>query len=271
MTYVYSNMPELSSRQLSILDELRRDGRVEVGALARFHEVTETTIRRDLAELQRLGSVRRFHGGAELGPGGAVELPFAERELAQRDEKVRIAAAAIEEVPPGGAVYLDVGSTTLEVARLLCERDDLAGLTVVTASVRVLEVMADEPARVISLGGELRSTERSLVGPLVEAVLERLWIDVGLIGVAGVDARSGLTESNLADAAVKRAVLARTNRIVVVADHTKIGHTAGACGRSDGRRPDHHGCRRPRRATCPPDRDWSRLCRSLSPRPCPAW
>jgi DeoR/GlpR family transcriptional regulator of sugar metabolism len=222
-------MIELSTRQLLILEELRQAGRVEVSALARKYDVAEMTIRRDLAGLERVGSVRRFHGGAHLGPGRAMELPYALRVTERLAEKRRIAAAAIEEFSEGQAVYLDVGSTALEIAKRLAEQEDGVGLTVITASLRVLGALADTPrVRLISLGGEVRPEEQSLIGPLAEAVLDRLWIDVCVLGVAGVEHRAGLTEYNLADAEVKRAVIERSERVVVSADHSKIGRTSFA-------------------------------------------
>lgn len=221
-------MVELSTRQLLILEELRSAGRVEVGVLARHHDVAEMTIRRDLAALEKLGTVRRFHGGADLGPGRATEVPYRMRVTERLDEKRRIAAAVVDELAGGQAVYLDVGSTALEIAKALAGRDD-RDLTVITASLRVLNALADSPGiRLISLGGEVRAEEQSLIGPLARAVLERLWIDVCVLGVAGVDHRAGLTEYNLADAEVKRAVLERSERVVVSADHSKIGHTSFA-------------------------------------------
>lgn len=222
-------MSELSTRQVLILEELRRTGRVEVGALARLHDVAEMTIRRDLAVLERTGSVRRFHGGADLGPGRAAEVPFALRSAAHLDEKRRIAAAVAADLTGGQAVYLDVGTTALEVAHAVVARAGGVGLTVITASVRVLNALADVPGiRLIGLGGEVRAEEQSLIGPLAVAVLERLWIDVCVLGVAGVEHRAGLTEYNLADAEVKRAVLERSERVVVTADHSKIGRTSFA-------------------------------------------
>lgn len=202
---------------------------MQVGALAQRHEVTEMTIRRDLAVLEKLGNVRRFHGGAVLGPGRAAEVPYALRSGERADEKRRIAKAIAGGLGDGQAVYLDVGSTAVEVAKVLAADEERGRLTVITASLRVLDTLADSRRiRVISLGGELRPDEQSLVGPLINAVLDRLWIDVCVLGVAGVEHRAGLTEYNLDDAEVKRAVIARSERVVVSADHSKIGHTSFA-------------------------------------------
>lgn len=212
-----------------MVDELKQQGRAAVNALAEMFDVTEMTIRRDLITLEQLGIAKRFHGGAELGAGRLAEPPFAFRSAMNADGKRRIAASVVDELTDEQAVYLDVGTTSLEVARCLSERESPAQITVITSSLRILDVLAErDGCTLISVGGQVRPHERSLVGSLATVVLERMWIDTAVLGVAGVDATAGLTESNVDDAAIKRLVIERSNRMILAADQSKLGQTSFA-------------------------------------------
>lgn len=215
-----------SDRFEAITLALGEHGRVEVVDLAGRFQVSEMTVRRDLEELERQQRCRRVHGGAVAVISGSYEPPFAVRRDHAPDAKQAIAAKVADLIDDGETVLLDIGTTTLAVAHALRGRNNL---TILTPAVPIVQVLADEPGlRVICLGGIVRPGEHSLVGSLTEAAIRQFHVDVCVLGIGGVDASAGLTEFNLDDAAVKRAALERSRRVIVAADASKLGIVAFA-------------------------------------------
>jgi DeoR/GlpR family transcriptional regulator of sugar metabolism len=217
---------DVRARRELCLQILERRGRVSVAELALKASVSEMTIRRDLEALEREGVLRRVHGGAVSAVSMSYEPPFAVRAQRAVAAKERIGRAAADLLAEGETVILDVGTTTLEVAKALRGRRNL---TVLTPSLRVADVLAPEPGlRLMLTGGVIRPGELSLVGDLAEAAFRDLRFDTFVMGVGGVDPEEGLTEFNPDDARVKRAALASARRCVVVADGSKLGKVAFA-------------------------------------------
>jgi len=209
-----------------VMADLRLHGRVGVPELARRFRVSELTVRRDLEELERQGVAQRIHGGAVSAVSRSFEPPFALRQVRATDDKQRIAAVAAATLSEGQTVLLDIGTTTLEVARALRGRRNL---TVITPGLRHAGELADDVGlRVIVLGGIVRTGEHSLIGPSTREALERFHIDVCVLGAGGIGAEAGLTEFDLDDAAIKRAAIERAGRTVLVADASKLGAVAFA-------------------------------------------
>ena len=207
-----------------ILELLARDGTVTVADLAGELGVSEATVRRDLQALGDQRLLERSHGGA-VAHGTAHELPVRYR-TGRSDEKRRIARAAAELVTDGIAIALTGGTTTTEVARMLAARQDL---TVVTNALNIAVELAVRPnLKLIVTGGVARSASYELVGSLADATLRGLYVDVAFVGVDGVDAERGLTTQNEVEATTNRALMARANRTVVVADASKLGRVAFA-------------------------------------------
>jgi DeoR family transcriptional regulator of aga operon len=207
-----------------ILELLARDGTVTVADLAGELGVSEATVRRDLQALGDQRLLERSHGGA-VAHGTAHELPVRYR-TGRSDEKRRIARAAADLVTDGIAIALTGGTTTTEVARMLAARQDL---TVVTNALNIAVELAVRPnLKLIVTGGVARSASYELVGSLADATLRGLYVDVAFVGVDGVDAERGLTTQNEVEATTNRALMARANRTVVVADASKLGRVAFA-------------------------------------------
>jgi len=208
-------------RRQAILHLLDTRGNVTVAELGAQFEVSEMTIRRDLDELERQGLLRRVHGGAVRGRGRSYEPAFLIRSGMRQAEKERIAAAAADLVQSGDSIALDVGTTTLEVARRLKGKRDL---TVITPSLRIANQLAEmQDLRLILPGGLLRPGELSLVGALAEETFRQFYVDKLFMGIGGIDLEAGLTEFNLEDALVKKAMLRAAKEIIVVADASKFG------------------------------------------------
>lgn len=218
--------PSANGRRQAILERLAERGEVTVAQVSRSAGVSEMTIRRDLEALEREGLLRRVHGGAISAVSRSYEPPFTLRAGRNGDAKARIGARAAALLSDGDTAAIDVGSTTLELARNLVDR---GGLTVVTPSLRVAEMLGEAPGvRMILTGGIVRAGERSLIGDLAERAFEQLHCDTVFLGVGGVHPAAGLTEFNLDDTRVKRAALRTARRCVVLADASKIGRVAFA-------------------------------------------
>lgn len=188
--------------------------------------VSEMTVRRDLEQLENQGLCERVHGGAVPAVSRSYEPPFGVRAEQRVDAKARIGKAVAAMLADHETVLLDIGTTTLEVARALKSH---RGLTVVTHSLRIASELAEERGlRVICLGGIVRPGEQSLVGRSTEEAMQQFYVDVCVLGVGGLDADAGLTEFNLDDAAIKRVAIERGRRVIVATDAAKLGAVAFA-------------------------------------------
>jgi DeoR/GlpR family transcriptional regulator of sugar metabolism len=210
-------------RQTLILERVREDGGVRVAELARDLGVSDMTVRRDLELLHNQGLIEKVHGGATLLPGSALFEPgFAAKSGLQQAEKEAIAEAAVALIVPGTAIGISAGTTTYALARRLV---DIAGLTVVTNSVPVADVLhrAGRGDQTIILTGGVRTPSDALVGPFAVAALRTINLDQVFMGVHGIDPRSGFTTPNVLEADTDRALIASGRRLVVVADSNKWG------------------------------------------------
>jgi DeoR family transcriptional regulator, aga operon transcriptional repressor len=214
-----------AQRLAAILERLSGDGNVDVSALAQDLDVSVASIRRDLRVLEERRLLSRTHGGA-VGPGVLYELPLRYRSAHREEEKRRIATAAAERIAEGAAVGLSGGTTTTEVARAIAERRDL---TVVTNALNIAWELAVRPnVKLVLTGGVVRGKSYELVGPLAEASLPLINLDMVIMGTDGISLEAGLTTHHEVEAHTNRALIARAGRTIVVADSTKIGMVAFA-------------------------------------------
>jgi DeoR family transcriptional regulator, fructose operon transcriptional repressor len=193
--------------------------------------VSLATVRRDLDELEAEGALRRVHGGAVSVDVRPIEARFDAKATEGAEEKRRIAAVAASLIEPDETVYLDSGSTCLELARLLHGRADL---TVVTNSLPALVELAGQGPRLVVLGGELRPLSQALVGPLTRLLLEQIFVDRAFMGTFGLSLEAGLTTSDPTEAYTKELVLGRARQVVLLAEDRKLGTRSFAhAGRLD--------------------------------------
>ncbi len=210
-------------RQAQILERIRETGAVRVADLVRDLGVSDMTIRRDLEQLHAGGLVEKVHGGATAVPGAALFEPgFAAKSAMQQTEKDAIADTAVTLVRPGMAIAISAGTTTYAIARRLA---DMVGLTVVTNSVRVADVLNEvhRPDQTIVLTGGVRTPSDALVGPFALSALRDVHVDLVFMGVHGMEPRAGFTSPNLLEAETNRALVAAGRVLVICADHTKWG------------------------------------------------
>lgn len=213
-------------RHQQILDTARSLGRVDVAGLARDLAVTPETVRRDLTALERRGVLRRVHGGAIPVERLGIEPGVSDREGHSAGQKERIARAALDELPDGGSIILDAGTTTVRLAELLpTDRE----LTVVTHSIPVASVLISRPNVTLHLlGGIVRGRTLAAVGEWTRAQIAEVFADVAFMGTNSISVEHGLTTPDIAEASVKRALIDAARRTVVLADHTKFGRESFA-------------------------------------------
>jgi DeoR family transcriptional regulator, aga operon transcriptional repressor len=208
-------------RRREIMELVRRDGRVLVRDLAKRFRTSLITIRKDLESLHHRGLLERTHGGAlPMRTGALQDQSLREKERQHRQEKLRIASAAVRVIRPGQVIILDSGTTTTAIARG-CRH--LRNLTVITNGTNIAAELADSSVEVILTGGSLRKNSFSLVGPLAEESLSKLNADMLFLAGDGFDVTYGLTTPNQLEARVNRIMSQAARRTIVVCDSSKFG------------------------------------------------
>ena len=212
-------------RQAAINTLVRKRGFTRVSELAERFGVSEVTVRADLAALEIRGRLRRVRGGAVPASALLTESPFEVSAQQRARQKQLIGEAAARLVSPGDTLVIDVGSTTTALARALVNRTDLHDVTVFTNALNVALALeqADGRIAVVVTGGSLRPMQHSLVNPLGTLLLEQITATLAFLGCNGVDPRGGVTNINLPEAEIKRAMLRAARRPVVLADASKLG------------------------------------------------
>jgi DeoR/GlpR family transcriptional regulator of sugar metabolism len=209
-------------RQRRIIAALRANHGATVTQLSQLLGVSLATIRRDLAEMESVGLIRRVHGGAvlpeeELGVSPSV----SQRTLLNSDYKRRIGEVAATLVADGDVIMISSGTTTLEFARHLGDKQNL---TVITNAINIAYVLSSFPnLMVVVLGGYLHHSELSLLGHLTEQALQRLHAPKFFTATPAIDATYGLSNDYLPEVRTDQALIAAASQVIVLADHTKLG------------------------------------------------
>jgi DeoR/GlpR family transcriptional regulator of sugar metabolism len=206
-----------------ILDVVRDRHAVRVSTLSDLLGVSEVTVRRDLEDLEHRGMLERTHGGAISIQRMGAEPAYLDAMARNPDAKRAIGEIAAALVEPGDTIFLNGGTTTLQVFRHL----DIAGVRVVTNHVGIALEAADRDLEMILVGGEYRTPSHSCVGAFACETVRRVFATKAFLGVEGVSLRSGLTTPVADEAEIARLMIEQTNGVVtVVADHTKLGTVA---------------------------------------------
>src|SRR3954449_7193154 len=211
------------ARRRDIAERLRTTGAVTVAEVEERFGVSPMTARRDLAELERRGVVRRTHGGAVLPTISAHEDSFARRLDVDADAKLRLAMAAVELLTPRETVFLDSSTTTYYVARRLVETGLAA--TVLTNSLPVMELLFKEGGpglEVIGIGGTLRRLTRSFVGPFAVRTVQGHFADRLFLSVKGIAQNGMLTDADPLEAELKRTMIEQAGESILLIDQSKL-------------------------------------------------
>jgi DeoR/GlpR family transcriptional regulator of sugar metabolism len=211
-------------RQRLIQQQLAAQGTVLVTDLSRRHGVTEETIRRDLAKLEKDGLLIRAYGGAYVKEGMHRELPLEVREHSLVQEKTAIAHLAAQLVSDGDTVFLDASTTALHVAMALKRKNNII---VVTNALKIAAALGEWGSiKVICLGGTVRSTSLTTVGMMTERNLAGFFADTAFICCDGIHPANGVTDASEQEAEVRKSMIEHAKRCVLVADHTKFGRSS---------------------------------------------
>lgn len=201
------------------LVEALNAGEIDVDDLARRFDVSASTVRRDLQHLSRTNVVRRTYGGAILS-GHVAETTLDQRLAVQGKQKQAIAQAALDLIGDGDTLILDAGSTVAAFGRLLQQRR----LRIITNNLAVLPFLAKAPnIELVVLGGALRATSMSTMGPLATDALRRMTADRAVMSADGVVSGRGLCEADLDQVALKSLMMQQSCEVIVLADGGKLG------------------------------------------------
>jgi DeoR family glycerol-3-phosphate regulon repressor len=212
-----------TQRRTEILDLVRRQGFVATDELVRRFHVTPQTIRRDLNDLAAESLIERFHGGAAR-PSSVENLAYPQRRVMQQAEKQRIGALVARHVPDRASLFINIGTTTEAVAEALLGHE---GLHVVTNNLNVAQRLhAKEDFRVIIAGGIVRPSDAGVVGEATVDLIRQFKVDIGIIGISGIDADGGLLDYDYREVRVAQAIIENSARVFLVADHSKFNRSA---------------------------------------------
>lgn len=205
------------------METLRSEGSVPVTVLAERFGVSEVTIRKDLNLLEKRNMLYRSHGLAILVNPYINDRHVNEKEKHSAAEKSAIGRFAAELITPNDTILIASGTTVMALAREIVARDN-ASLTAITAAINVAMILAkDDHIDIIQLGGVLRNSSVSAVGPYAESMLRNFACSKLFLGVDGIDADFGITTTNLMEANLNRVMIECAQKVIVLADSSKFG------------------------------------------------
>ena len=211
-------------RQLELVEEVRRLYSVSVEALADRFGVTLQTVRRDLRLLADAGLLVRFHGGVRVPSSTTENIEYLQRQSLNEPAKQRIARAVAAAMPAGCSLFINIGTTTEAIARELLRHK---GLRVITNNLNVAAILSDNPdCEVIVAGGIVRSRDRGIIGEDTVDFIKQFKVDIGLIGISGIEADATLRDYDYREVKVARAIIEHSRQIWVAADHSKFNRPA---------------------------------------------
>lgn len=212
-----------NERQQEILDLARSSGRVLVEDLAERFDVTPQTVRKDLNELCERRLLTRVHGGAVV-TSGVSNLAYEARRFVARSEKESIGAAAAGRIPNRASLFINIGTTTEEVAKALMDHEDLL---VITNNLNVAMLLYQNPRiEVIIAGGPVRRADGAVVGETAVKFIQQFKVDFAVIGVSAIDAEGALLDFDYREVRVSRAIVENARQVILVSDRMKFERTA---------------------------------------------
>ena len=204
-----------------ILELLETNKIIKVPELCEKFNVSTETVRRDLEHLENEGKLKRVYGGAVLSTKSSVEPSYDTRYTKNSIEKESIGKSTADLISDGETLMIDLGTTTLEVARHLKEK---ANLTVITNCITIaMELVDVEGFRVILPGGLLRPNELALSGFISEQLLKEFNVDKTIIGVGAITVENGVSDYHFEETRVRKLMIEKGKQVIAVADHSKFG------------------------------------------------
>lgn len=217
-------MTELTPRQVDLIDTLRLLGPTSIEALAERFGVTLQTVRRDVRFLSDAGLLVRFHGGVRL-PGSTTEnIAYRQRQALASEEKSRIARAIAKRIPNGCSLIMNIGTTIEAVAHELRYHK---GLRVITNNLHIAGLLsANKDCEVIVAGGVVRASDQGIVGEATVDFIRQFKVDIGLIGISGIEADGTLRDYDFREVKVARSIIEKSREVWLAADGSKFNRPA---------------------------------------------
>jgi DeoR family glycerol-3-phosphate regulon repressor len=198
-------------------------GFVTIDRMAQEFGVTPQTIRRDINTLSQEGQIHRYHGGA--GTSSSIEnVAYTERKVLCLIEKQQIARMVAENIPDNVSVFINIGTTTEEIAKALISH---RGLRVITNNLNVASILSgNDHFEIIIAGGLVRHRDCGIIGPLTIDFIQQFRVDYGIIGISGIDEDGTLLDFDYREVRASRAIIDNSRRVFLATDHTKFGRNA---------------------------------------------
>jgi DeoR family glycerol-3-phosphate regulon repressor len=216
-------MTPISARQDDIIALARTNGRVIVEDLAARFEVSAQTIRKDLNDLCERRLLTRVHGGAVIA-SGVENLAYEARRFIAREQKAAIGRAVAGLIPPNSSLFINIGTTTEEVAQSLRDHE---GLLVITNNLHVAATLYPQPGiEVIVAGGPVRRSDGGVVGSAAIDLITQFKVDHAVIGASAIDADGALLDFDYREVRVSRAIIENARHVILAADSTKLERMA---------------------------------------------
>lgn len=210
-------------RQDKIQKLIQAKGFVTIEQLSRKFKVTPQTIRRDINTLSDNGLVHRYHGGAGMA-SSTENVDYTERKILCLKEKQLIARMVAKQIPDHASLFINIGTTTEEIARALCNHQRLR---VITNNLNVASILSgNENFEVIVAGGCVRSRDCGIIGPMTIDFIRQFRVDYGIIGISGIDMDGTLLDYDYREVSASKAIIENSRKVFLAVDHTKFGRNA---------------------------------------------
>lgn len=215
-------------RRKVILEILDSCGKVNAKDLAERFGVSGETVRRDLDALEQEMKLKKVYGGAVNVSWSGIEPPYLQRSDSNRNEKSAIGRKAVEYLEENDVIFIDVGTTTLQMINFLDKKNNI---TIVTDSLPVLTMLTEMKnsqafdGHIIFIGGEINTRQMTASGPIAERLMDELFVNKAFIATCGISLENGFTSYDSREASLSRKIISRARQAFVLADNSKIGVT----------------------------------------------
>ena len=207
-------------RYKKLMDYLNEHGIIKIDKLMEMFGISIETARRDLSYLEKEGLIKKIYGGATIIEQEAKEPANAERLSKNIDEKTAIGQKCADFINDGDSVFLEVGTTVLQVAKALKNKKNL---TVITNSIPIVNELMDTDFNIYISGGKIRHGEGSISGTLSMFEMENFHIGKAIIGAGGITLDYGLSDFDIEESLVRRKIIEQSREVILTADSSKFG------------------------------------------------
>lgn len=207
------------TRRVKILEVLNSEGQVSVSELSKKFDVSEVTIRNDLSHLEGKELLIKTRGGGLKAQRVGIDQHLNDKAKINSKEKQTIGKKAAELINENDTIIIDSGTTTIEIAKNI---NRIKNLTVITNALNIASQLIRDETKVILLGGILRTSSLSLIGPIAESSIKNFYCDKCFLGVDGIDSQSGIYTPNLEEAHLNRLMIGVSKEVIIVTDSSKF-------------------------------------------------